>query len=120
MDATLPGPVAAPGARTAPHDLRAHLAELERQEKLVRVRRAINKDTEMHPLVRWQFRGLLEPERRAFLFEQVTDQRGRQFDIPVTVGALAGSEEIYALGLGCSPADVPSYWERALADLGGR
>jgi UbiD family decarboxylase len=113
MDATTASAASAPGM--APPDLRAHVAELERRGKLVRVARAIDKDTELHPLVRWQFRGLLEPQRRAFLFEQVTDRRGRQYDIPVVIGALAGSEEIYALGLGCAPAEIPAYWERALA-----
>src|SRR5438067_7313243 len=106
-------PTAAP-VSIAPKDLRTHLADLEARGKLVRVSRAINKDTELHPLVRWQFRGLLEPQRRAFLFEHVTDQRGRKFDIPVVVGALAGSEEIYALGLGCAPEEIPACWERAL------
>src|SRR5713226_6904584 len=95
------------GGATAPRELRTHLAELERRGKLVRITRAIDKDTELHPLVRWQFRGLLEPQRRAFLFEQVTDQRGRRFDMPVVVGVLAGSEEIYALGLGCQPEEIP-------------
>ena len=36
----------------------------------------INKDTELHPLVRWQFQGgLAEDERRAFLFTNVVDGR---------------------------------------------
>src|SRR5215471_14766180 len=38
-------------------DLHAHIASLEQNGLLVRVKRPINKDTEMHPLVRWQFRG---------------------------------------------------------------
>jgi UbiD family decarboxylase len=67
-------------------DLRAHIDELERRGKLVRVARPIDKDTEMHPLVRWQFRGLREPQRRAFLFEQIRDTRGRTYDIPVIFG----------------------------------
>jgi 4-hydroxy-3-polyprenylbenzoate decarboxylase len=99
----------------APRDLRAHIDVLRRAGKLVRVTRPINKDTELHPLVRWQFRGLTEDKRRAFLFEHVTDQRGRRFTIPVVVGALAGSEEIYALGLGCTPDGIFERWERALA-----
>lgn len=104
-----------PGALAPPHDLRAHLAVLEQRGKLVRVTRPIDKDTELHPLVRWQFRGLLEPQRRAFLFEHVTDRRGRRYDIPVVVGALAASEEIYALGLGCAPEAIYDRWQQALA-----
>ena len=43
------------------NDLRSHLAELERRNLLVRVKTPVNKDTEMHPLVRLQFRGLAQP-----------------------------------------------------------
>ena len=61
---------------------------------LVRVDRPINKDTELHPLVRWQFLGgIPEDERRAFLFTNVVDSHGRRYDIPVVVGALAASRE---------------------------
>jgi len=49
-------------------DVREYLTALESRGKLVRVSRAINKDTEMHPLVRLQYRGLPEEERKAFLF----------------------------------------------------
>jgi hypothetical protein len=39
-------------------DVRQYLDELDRRGLLVRVDRKINKDTEIMPLVRWQFRGL--------------------------------------------------------------
>src|SRR4051794_31883895 len=75
-----------------PLDFQTHLAALEAQGLLVRIDRAINKDTELHPLVRWQFQGgLAEDQRRAFLFTNVTDSSGRRYDIPVAVGALAAS-----------------------------
>ena len=48
-------------------DVREYLKTLEENGKLVRVMRAINKDTEMHPLVRLQYRGLparLQPCRK--------------------------------------------------------
>src|SRR5262245_43978897 len=52
-----------------PLDFQAHLAALEAQGLLVRVDRPIDKDSELHPLVRWQFQGgLAEEQRRAFLF----------------------------------------------------
>jgi len=67
-------------------DLREHVEALEREGLLVRVSREINKDTEMHPLVRWQYRGgLKEEDWRGFLFERVTDAKGRRYDIPVGV-----------------------------------
>jgi UbiD family decarboxylase len=88
---------------------------LEAAGKLVRVTVPINKDTELHPLVRLQFRGLPERERKAFLFENVTDSRGRHYDMPVLIAAMAGSAEIYALGMGCSVEEIPSRWQQALA-----
>ena len=45
-------------------DFREHLSALEERGKLVRISRDINKDTELMPLVRWQFRGLDERERK--------------------------------------------------------
>lgn len=94
-------------------DLREHLAALEKAGKLFRIKREINKDTELMPLVRWQFRGLPEEERRAFLFEKVTDAKGRKYDIPVTVGALAASKEIYAMGMQCEPDQIMKKWTDA-------
>jgi UbiD family decarboxylase len=96
--------------------LHDHLRRLEKDGKLVRITREIDKDTELHPLVRWQFRGLGESERKAFLFENVVDSRGRRYDIPVVVGALAASRDIYAMGIGCDdPSRIPELWRSALA-----
>src|SRR3954466_3574084 len=83
-----------------------YVAGLDKAGKLVRITTPVNKDTELHPLVRLQFRGLPESQRKAFLFENVVDSRGRSYDIPVLVGALAGSAEIYALGMGCAIEDI--------------
>src|ERR1043166_8503672 len=93
-----------------------YVEALDKAEKLVRVTTPINKDTELHPLVRLQFRGLPESQRKAFLFENVFDARGRKYDIPVLVGALAGSREIYALGMQCALDDIENVWKRALAN----
>ena len=89
---------------------------LEQAGKLVRVTMPINKDTELHPLVRLQFRGLPEAQRKAFLFENVTDANGRRYDIPVLVGALAGSKEIYALGMQCKLEEIETVWRDALTN----
>src|SRR5262249_59123139 len=70
-------------------DLHEHVLALARAGLLVVVDEPINKDTEMHPLVRWQYRGgIAEPERKAFLFTQPTDFNGRRFDISVLVAGL--------------------------------
>ncbi|MGQ7794652.1 UbiD family decarboxylase [Faunimonas sp. B44] len=98
-------------------DLHQHLQALEQAGLLIRVDRPINKDTEMHPLVRWQFRGgFSESERKAFLFTNVIDSKGRTYDIPVVVGALAASREIYRIGLGCELDEIASTWSRAAAN----
>jgi hypothetical protein len=58
-------------------DLHDHVLALHRAGLLLVVDEPINKDTEMHPLVRWQYRGgIPENERRAFLFAQPTDGKG--------------------------------------------
>lgn len=96
-------------------DLRQHLKTLEEKGLLYRIDREINKDTELHPLVRWQFRGgLSEEERKAFLFENVTDAKGKKYDIPVVVGAYAASKYIYAIGLGGKPEEILAKWEHAM------
>ena len=98
-------------------DFQAHLAVLENKGLLVRIDRPINKDTELHPLVRWQFLGgIPEDERRAFLFTNVVNSRGRRYDIPVVVGALAASPRIYAIGMGCPIEEIGATWMRAIAN----
>lgn len=97
-----------------PKDMREHLKLLEEKGKLVRIMRQINKDTELMPFVRLQFRGLPEEERKAFLFENVVDVKGRKYDMPVAVGIVAGSREIYALGIGCEIEDLRQKWSSAL------
>src|SRR5205809_719062 len=98
-------------------DLHEHLAALKKAGLLITVERPINKDTEMHPLVRWQFRGGIEErDRKAFLFTNVVDSKGRKYDMPVVVGALAASREIYRLGMGCDLERINETWSRALAN----
>ena len=65
----------------------------------------------MHPLVRWQFRGgIAEKDRKAFLFTNVTDSKGRKYDIPVLVGGLAANREIYRIGIGCPFEEIDARW----------
>ena len=110
------GRAAAQGEMRPRLDFQDHLAQLERQGLLVRVDRPIDKDTELHPLVRWQFLGgVPENERRAFLFTNVVDSKGRRYDIPVAVGALAASPRIYAVGMGKPVEQIGPAWERAIA-----
>jgi UbiD family decarboxylase len=97
-------------------DFQEHLADLEAAGLVERIDAPINKDTELHPLVRWQFvGGVPEEKRRAFLFTNVIDSKGRKYDIPVVVGALAASPEIYAMGMGRKVEDIGEAWMQAIA-----
>jgi len=103
----------APSSRSYP-DLHDHVRALDQAGLLITVTRAINKDTEMHPLVRWQFRGgIEEKDRKAFLFTNVVDSKGRKYDIPVLVGGLAANREIYRIGIGCPFEEIDERWVRA-------
>lgn len=98
------------------HNLSEHLKYLEEKGLLIRVKKEIVKETELHPLVRWQYRGgIPEPERKAFLFENVTDVKGKKYSIPVAVAALAGNPDIYAAGLQCRLDEVGAVWKRAMS-----
>jgi UbiD family decarboxylase len=97
-------------------DFQQHISDLEAAGLLVRIDKPINKDTELIPLVRWQFiGGVPEDQRRAFLFTNVTDSKGRKYDMPVVVGALASSPEIYALGMGRRVEEIGDAWMEAIA-----
>src|SRR5262245_60821653 len=63
-------------------DLHEHLEALRKRGLLLTIDRLVDKDAELHPLVRWQFvGGMDEAERKAFLFTNITDGRGRKYDI---------------------------------------
>ncbi len=98
-------------------DLHDHLRKLDESGYLRRIKQVINKDTELHPLVRWQYRGgIPEEERKAWLFENVIDAKGRRYKFPVVVGALAGNRAIYFLGMGCKTVEeMDEKWKTAVA-----
>ena len=96
-------------------DLHDHLEELKRRGLLQVIDRPIDKDSELHPLVRWQFvGGMDEAERKAFLFTNIVNAQGRKYDIPVVVGALAANREIYSVGMGSSVEQIQARWDHAI------
>ncbi len=98
-------------------DLQEHLADLEAKGLLARIDHPVDKDTELHPLVRLQFiGGIPEAQRRAFLFTNVVDGSGRRYDIPVVVGAIAASAEIYSLGMRREVGEIGAAWLAAIAN----
>lgn len=98
-------------------DIDSHLSKLDALGLLYTVDRAIDKDTELHPLVRWQYRGgIPEADRKAFLFTNIVDGAGRSYPgARVAVGALAGTRRIYALGMNKPEADIGKTWLDAMA-----
>jgi len=96
-------------------DFAEHLDRLDGLGLVRRIDAEVNKDTELHPLVRWQYRGgIPDEERKAFVFSNVTDAKGRKYDMPVVVGAMAGSRAIYRAGLGVDADGVGPIWARAI------
>jgi 4-hydroxy-3-polyprenylbenzoate decarboxylase len=90
------------------------LEELDRRGLLRRVSRTTNKDTEVMPLVRWQFRGQEPEQRTGWLFENLTDSRGRSFDAQMAVAIVGASPQVYAAAMGVdSPDEIAAKWLQA-------
>ncbi len=107
---------AAKSGRAYP-DLHDHLETLKKRGLLKVIDRPIDKDSELHPLVRWQFvGGMAEHERKAFLFTNIVDGLGRKYDIPVVVGALAANRAIYSAGMGAPVEKIQARWDKAIAN----
>jgi UbiD family decarboxylase len=94
-------------------ELRAFIKALEEHGKLLKIERKMDKDSEVMPLVSWQFRGLAEEQRKAFLFENVVDAKGKRFDGSMLVASHGASSEIYALGMMCKLEEMMYTWEQA-------
>ena len=105
------------GQRRVPVDFQEHLANLEAAGLVVRIDREINKDTELHPLVRWQFqrRPCRGRSGAPSCSPMWSGADGRRFDIPVAVGALSASARIYALGMGRPVEEIGRAWTEAIA-----
>jgi len=97
-------------------DLHEHLETLKQRGLLLAIDEAVDKDSELHPLVRWQFvGGLDEAERKAFLFTNITNAQGRKYAMPVVVGAIAANRAIYSAGMCVPLEEIQSKWDHALA-----
>ena len=97
-------------------DLHEHIATLDKKGLLVTVDEPVNKDSEMHALVRWQFvGGLKESERRAFLFRNITNGLGQKYKLPIVVGALAANQDIYSVGMNEPVEKIGDKWDYAIA-----
>lgn len=101
-----------------PRDLREFLAVLEARGKLYRFTgemKAINKDTEIIPLLRVAMRGLADRQRKVLVFDKVTDARGRSYDMGVAAGVYGVSDEMVLLGMGCNTVhEALEKWHQAV------
>ncbi|MDE0031822.1 MAG: UbiD family decarboxylase [Deltaproteobacteria bacterium] len=98
-------------------DFRDYLDKLEVTGRLRRITRSVDKDRELHPLVKWQYRGLAEEDRFGFLFESVTDRDGRPCNGRVASSVIAANREMYALAMGCAVDELHERWSHALDRL---
>src|SRR6266849_2600272 len=92
-------------------DLRQYLAALERAGKLFRVKAEVERDWEIAAVTRRVFQRIPDKDRPGLLFEHVKGS-----DIPVTVGILGASREVYALALQCSVDEIADRWADAQDD----
>ncbi len=98
-------------------DLREHIELLDEKGLLITIDEPINKDSEMHPLVRWQFRGgIAEKNRKAFLFNNIVNAKGKRYGMPVVVCALAASQEVYSAGMNAPVEAMGEKWNDALSN----
>lgn len=98
-------------------DFRDYLAKLEEIGMLRRISATVDKDRELHPLVKWQYRGLAESDRFGFLFEHVTDQKGVPCNGQVASSVVAANREMYALAMGCPVDELHGRWSQSLHRL---
>lgn len=94
-------------------DVRENLEALKARGKLHTMKRRINIYTELMPLVRCQYRGLKESERKAFLFEKPVNHKGREYDASVAVALLGASRDVYAIGMKCKTEEILERWVQA-------
>jgi UbiD family decarboxylase len=78
--------------------LREVLGDLERRGKLFRVTKKVDVDWEVACLVKWVFQAVAERDRQGLWFESVAGHA-----IPVVIGALGASTDVYAQILGVAP-----------------
>jgi 4-hydroxy-3-polyprenylbenzoate decarboxylase len=89
--------------------LRDVLLNLEERGKLLRVSKSVDISWEVACLVKWMFQAVAERDRTGLWFQNVAGH-----DIPVVIGALGVSTEVYAQIVGVAPNEINTTWEKAL------
>ena len=89
-------------------DLRQYLRVLEEKGLLCHVKAEVDKDWEISAICRQTFRTIPQDRRPALMFDCI-----KGYTIPLVVGILGGSREIYATALETNQAGVWEKWARA-------
>ncbi len=92
-------------------DMREYIGALEREGLLRRVTVEVDKDWEIAAVTKRVFQRLPEERRPGVLFERV-----KGFSIPVVVGILGSSPEVYAMALECTPHEFHIKWRNAFSN----
>jgi len=87
-------------------DLREYLAVLEKKGLLCHIEAEVDKDWEISAVCRRAFQNIPERNRPALMFDRI-----KGHDIPLVVGVLGGSREIYATALETEVENVLEKWE---------
>ncbi|WP_162536973.1 UbiD family decarboxylase [Granulicella sp. WH15] len=96
-------------------DLREYLARLEEKGLLCHVTAEVDKDWELSAVCRNAFRTISQENRPALMFDRI-----KGHDIPLVVGILGGSREIYATALDTDVDHVWEVWERGKTPIAPR
>src|SRR5258706_94252 len=94
-------------------DLREYLDVLEKNGKLFRVRKPVEKGWEIGGLGRWVLQGLPEEKRFGLLFENIKDRPGAAVASLVT----GPSRDMVALAMGCKAEEIYDKWIGAMDHL---
>src|SRR5258706_11028952 len=88
-------------------DLREYLQVLEQKGLLCHVTAEVDKDWEISAVCRRTFRTIAQERRPALMFDCIKGHK-----IPLVVGVLGASREIYATALETDQAGVWAKWQR--------
>ena len=75
-------------------ELREYMQVLEKKGLLKRIKKEVDKNWEITAICRVAFKKITSDKRPALLFENV-----KGYDVPVLVGSLGASREVYATAL---------------------
>ncbi|WP_158791953.1 UbiD family decarboxylase [Granulicella sp. L60] len=96
-------------------DLREYLKRLEVKGLLCHVQAEVDKDWELSAVCRHTFRSIPQERRPALMFDKIKGST-----IPLVVGILGGSREIYATALDTTIDGIWDVWERSKTPIAPR